>query len=400
LAERLGGRRLRLSGAPGAAAESEKEGAELNRATSLYLDLVRPMAAVIVLLSHVSQHDLTGGQLGVFAYTGVEAVDVFFVLSGFVIAHVYATREADWRAFAISRAARIYSVAIPALVLTALADAIGQSFDMTPYQSGYQAFTPGLLVRSLLFLGEQWNAHRFPGTDGPYWSLGFEVWYYVAFGVFVFAPGRWRWLATIGVLAFIGPKVSVMFSAWLMGAASYRLCASDRVRPALGWFLLVAPIVILAAYECAPHSGLQQFTQLSFSADRIDRLARDTLIAILFSSHIVGFAAVSPRLAPWLERHAGAIRWIAGATFSLYLAHLPIMHLLAALSPWPKSSVLTLVLLLVATPILCLLFAEVSERRKEAWRSAATVALRAVESSAVAMRRLGERSRAAARSPR
>ena len=172
-----------------------------------------------------------------------------------------------------------------------------------------------------------------------------------------------------------------------------------RVRPALGWFLLVAPIVILVAYECAPHSRLQQFTELSFSADRIDRLARDTLIAALFSSHIVGFAAVSPRLAPWLERHARAIRWIAGATFSLYLAHLPIMHLLAALSPWPKSSVLTLGLLLAATPALCLLFAEISERRKEAWRNAATIGLRAVESF-VATRRLGERSRAAARSPR
>lgn len=371
----------------------------MNRATSLYLDLVRPMAAVIVLLSHVSQQGLTGGQLQAFSFTGVEAVDIFFVLSGFVIAHVHATHEADWRAFAISRAARIYSVAIPALVLTALVDAIGRSFDMTPYQSGYQAFTPGLLVRSLLFLGEQWNAHRFPGSDGPCWSLGFEVWYYVAFGAFVFAPGRWRWPATIGVLAFIGPKVAVMFPAWLMGVASYRLCASGRVRPALGWFLLVAPIVILVAYECAPHSRLQQFTELSFSADRIDRLARDTLIAALFSSHIVGFAAVSPRLAPWLERHARAIRWIAGATFSLYLAHLPIMHLLAALSPWPKSSVLTLGLLLAATPALCLLFAEISERRKEVWRNAATIGLRAVESF-VATRRLGERSRAAARSPR
>ena len=373
---------------------------ELNRATSLYLDLVRPMAAMIVLFSHISQHGLTGGQLQVFAYTGVEAVDVFFVLSGFVIAHVHATREADWRAFAISRAARIYSVAIPALVLTVLVDKIGQSVDMTPYQSGFQAFTPGLLIRSLLFLGEQWNAHRFPGSDGPYWSLGFEVWYYVAFGAFVFAPGRWRWPATIGVLAFIGPKVALMFPAWLLGVASYRLCASGRIRPGLGWFLLVAPIVALAAYEYAPHSRLQQFSELSFSADRLDRLARDYLIAVLFSSHIVGFAAVSPRLAPWLERHARGIRWIAGATFSLYLAHLPIMHLLAALSPWPKSSVLTLCLLLVATPALCLLFAEFSERRKEAWRRAATAALRAVESLLSALRRLGERSRAAARSPR
>ena len=65
----------------------------MNRPTSLYLDLVRPIAALVVMLSHVSQTALTGGQMEVFAYTGTEAVDVFFVLSGFVIAHVCATRE-------------------------------------------------------------------------------------------------------------------------------------------------------------------------------------------------------------------------------------------------------------------------------------------------------------------
>ena len=77
----------------------------VNRALSLYLDIIRLLSALVVLLSHVSMQSLSGGQLGVMASTGVEAVDMFFVLSGFVIAHVCATREQDLRTYAISRAA-------------------------------------------------------------------------------------------------------------------------------------------------------------------------------------------------------------------------------------------------------------------------------------------------------
>jgi peptidoglycan/LPS O-acetylase OafA/YrhL len=73
-------------------------------------------------------------------------------------------------------------------------------------------------------LGEQWNAHRFPGSNSPYWSLGFEVWYYIAFGGFVFSPHRWRWIVVSIVLVFIGPKVTLMFPVWLMGVATYRVC--------------------------------------------------------------------------------------------------------------------------------------------------------------------------------
>jgi peptidoglycan/LPS O-acetylase OafA/YrhL len=361
----------------------------LNRATSLYLDVVRPLAALVVLLSHVSQAGVSGGRLAFLASTGVQAVDVFFVLSGFVIAHVCATREQSLHAYFVNRAARIYSVAIPALLLTAIADKIGQSIDTTPYQSAFQTFTPGLVIRSVLFLGEQWNAHRFPGSDGPYWSLGFEIWYYAAFGAFLFAPRRWRWAAMLAVLVFIGPKVALMFPVWLMGVATYRLCAAERVRPAWGWLLFAAPVAILTIYQFLPHSPLQQFSAVSFSLDRLRSAGQDYLIGALFCAHIIGFASVSSVFEPWLARHARMIRWIAGATFSLYLAHLPIMHLMSAASPWPRSSPLTLALLLVATPSICLLFAEISERRKESWREAIAIALRAIKTPLIGWRGTG-----------
>ena len=361
----------------------------MNRSTSLYLDLLRPMAALVVLLSHVSQTALTDGQLMIFAYTGTEAVDIFFVLSGFVIAHVCATREGDWRDYAISRATRIYSVAMPALLLTAAVDAIGLAHDRSVYEAGYQAFTPGLVLRSVLFLGEQWNSHRFPGSDGPYWSLGFEVWYYVAFGVFMFAPRGWRWIGAAATLAFVGPKVAVLFPIWLVGVLSYRLCAEGRVGSRLGWLLLAAPIVAFVVYQTFADPHQQQFSNLWWTADRIEAVGRDYLIALMFATHIVGFAAVSKTFAPWLERSARTIRWLAGATFSIYLVHLPIMHVITALSPWPKASPLTLWLILGVTPLVCLVFAELFERRKSLWRNGFSLALQAAETPLAALRRGG-----------
>jgi peptidoglycan/LPS O-acetylase OafA/YrhL len=351
----------------------------LNRTTSLYLDFVRPLCALLVLVSHVSYPGLSGGQLASLDSLGVEAVDVFFVLSGFVIAHVYASRERDPRDFLLSRAARIYSVALPALILTAAADAIGRSEDIATYTGPYQSFSPGLLVRSVLFLGEQWNVHRYPGTDGPYWSLGFEVWYYVAFASFIFVSGSLRWIATALVLALIGPRVAFLFPAWLLGVLAYRLCAKRRLPSALCWILLVVPLVVLFAYQLAPFPHLQQFAPLSLERERVESAVGDYLVAAMFACHLVGFAQLSSTFTPWLERRAWSIRWIAGATFSLYLAHLPIMHLLAALSPWPRSSPWRLGLLLVGTPAMCLLFAEISERRKNGWRRLIAATLPVVE---------------------
>jgi peptidoglycan/LPS O-acetylase OafA/YrhL len=63
------------------------------------------------------------------------------------------------------------------------------------------------------------------------------------------------------------------------------------------------------------------------------------------------------------------IRWIAGGTFSLYLVHLPVMHFLAAVFPWASDSSWTLAVLVGVTPMVCYAFAEVTERRKNAWRN-------------------------------
>jgi len=65
---------------------------------------------------------VTGGLLWRLNRAGAPAVSVFFVLSGYVIAHVLSTREKTPLEFTASRFARLYSVLLPALAITAVCD--------------------------------------------------------------------------------------------------------------------------------------------------------------------------------------------------------------------------------------------------------------------------------------
>ena len=117
------------------------ESAAMNRATSLYLDLARFIAALVVFGGHVSGQRLTGGLFWQFGLYMSHAVTVFFVLSGFVIRFATDQRETTAHAYGISRAARIYSVALPALAATFILDSIGHHIHPDYYSArwGYES---------------------------------------------------------------------------------------------------------------------------------------------------------------------------------------------------------------------------------------------------------------------
>ena len=65
----------------------------MSRAFSIYLDAIRFLAALLVLFYHANWIYRPGI---LFTSLGHEAVVIFFVLSGFVIAYVAETRETDF----------------------------------------------------------------------------------------------------------------------------------------------------------------------------------------------------------------------------------------------------------------------------------------------------------------
>ena len=343
----------------------------MSPALSVYINALRLLAAITVLIGHATQGHISGALFWRVHFYGQDAVVVFFVLSGFVIAYVTDRREIDAATYALHRAARIYSVAIPALILTFAADTITchvPSAAPRPWECvGYLDHAATAFPLSLAFLGEVWNLSIKPGTNFPYWSLGFEVPYYVMFGVFHFAPRPWNRIAAALLLIAAGPKIAAMFPVWLIGFATYRLCTRlPTDRPKAGLALWLAATITLAATAGADHGIMYEPFHLNTEQLRANLyyLALGALVA----AGIIGLHLASTALSPLAKSAAHPINWLAGATFSIYLFHMPLLHLAATLSPWSPASWPNRALIYIAVPVIILALAEVSERRKDAWR--------------------------------
>ncbi len=342
----------------------------MSRELSFYLNLIRLCASLSVFLGHCTWLWTPGLFEPFRTYGFADAVLAFFVLSGFVIGYAVDRKEPTPWIYAVNRAARIYSVALPALLSTFLLDTLGRHLCAGLYSAswGYSTMHPERqFLRSLFFVNEIWWWRSSPGSNGPFWSLAYEVCYYVAFGITAFMKGRRRFLAAAAVLTVAGPMVAVLFPVWLLGYGCYRLSVRGAVGQRAGWLLCVGCLVLVVLFEAwATNDGLRLHPAPLF-AHRW-QLLQDGVVALCLAGHLLGAQAIAPSLAPVVRVLSRPVNWAAGASFTLYLFHFPIAQFLAALDPWPRDSWPSVALILGGTIVLVLLVAELTERRKEIWR--------------------------------
>ncbi len=182
---------------------------ELKPLTSL-----RFIAALWVLLYHFKDHlGLGMGQFGLVA-DGYLGVDLFFTLSGFILAHVYLTSLEGGRfgygGFLKNRIARVYPMHLAALgamlVLFAGASILGVG------ESNPDAFRLSDLPAHLLMV-HAWGTTPTVGWNFPSWSISAEWLAYLLFplvaGV-VLEAKRWSGAFAVGAIALC------LFSFWAL----------------------------------------------------------------------------------------------------------------------------------------------------------------------------------------
>ncbi len=313
-------------------------------AVSLYLDALRFGAAFTVFLSHYAVGRISGALFWQLAVYGRTAVLVFFVLSGFVIAWVSEARERNLDDYALSRVARLYSVIIPAFMLTAALNWLGNEIDPRLYgpEWGHGMAHPVIgYAASAIFLGESWTLTILPGRNVPFWSLNYEAWYYVLFGAAAFLRGRRR-IVAIGAAALLaGPKILLFFPIWLMGVAAWRWRA--ELPNGCGWFLLAISAAGLIVLEAL--GGQRLFWQPGGRWLPPGYSGYDYLIGALTALFVAGLANARLPL-PGL-RAQNAVRWLAGASFGLYLLHYPLLTFWATVIPGPVDGTIHRVLVFV-----------------------------------------------------
>ncbi len=341
----------------------------MKRGLSLYLEVVRFLAAMGVLLGH-SRVLMAPAIPKVLAVHASECVIVFFLLSGFVIRFVSRSREQDWRAYASARAIRLYSVAVPAIVVTLVLDRIGLA--LAPEHYAALDFFDGTgrwteILTSLAFLNEAWRAHIVVGSNEAYWSLGFEAAYYVAFSAVFIRSMLWRAAFLLLWLAIFGPLVAAYGLLWLMGAWLYDVVSDPaklaRIPTPLAWIFIASPLIYpVLKYGVFPPVG-SAFHAYDLRLTII-AWCYAALLASAFGLHIAGVARVVGR-AEWIgPRSEQAIRWLAGATFTIYLMHQPLIIFFSAIFRTQQRGALVQVGAEVLAFCILLALAEVGERRK------------------------------------
>jgi peptidoglycan/LPS O-acetylase OafA/YrhL len=206
----------------------------MNPKFSTYLDFVRFTAALTVFLGHASGKLWTGSFLWPLGQFGDTCVVVFFVLSGFVIAYVCDVKERTWQVYCANRVARLWSVVLPALLLTLLIDFAGVRIAPQLYldQPWYGGDHVGLrYLASTFMLQEIWHIKYVPGINQPFWSLSYEAFYYLLFGLTLFLKSPIKWVLMLIILAIAGPLIAALFPIWIIGYGIYHF--TKRYTPSI-----------------------------------------------------------------------------------------------------------------------------------------------------------------------
>lgn len=353
---------------------------------SAYLDLVRFLAAMVVFLGHASGVNWTAGFLWQLGPYGDTCVVIFFVLSGFVIAYVSDEKEHTAEDYLASRVSRLWSVVVPALALTFVVDWFGVRTAPELYlgQPWFAGDHPVLrYLASFLMLQEVWDLNLVPGVNGAFWSLSYEAFYYLLFGVIFYARHTVKWLAVALLLVLSGPVIAALFPVWGMGYLAYRLC---KVRTLPGTLCIVLATAGLALLAASPTLRVLPSLQRQIMGENI--LGR-YIDGLGFLMHLVGVYGLAGRLPKLTTSVKSTIATIAATTFPLYLLHRPLIQFFSYAGPadasgWQRRVILiagTLLVVWLATPLieklrlvirarLHRLFAQMRLRRQLAGRTA------------------------------
>lgn len=351
----------------------EGDGRFLTRPVSVYLDIVRFMAALAVLIGHAADDGLYQGRYFLYGL-GHEAVMVFFVLSGLVIASTTVRQGRSLRSFTIARLARIYPVVIPAIIVSfglyGLAGWLGINDADWAQDPNYSVTT---LFGSLLFLNESWNSGMILPWNFPYWSICYEVFYYALFACLVFGRGAWRWLFFIAFALVAGPRVLALAPVWALGVW---IALDPRLRlrsPTLGLVLVLAtwPVILwigMADWDDGLKTWLHFTVPGWWRLVSSEKVLTDYLLGLLVMANFIGFHACAQWFTGALRAIERPVRFMAGSTFSLYLFHRPMTHFLVAAGVDTRENWVVFTGVVLGIVAVCFALAELTEKRRDAAR--------------------------------
>ena len=271
-------------------------------------------------------------------------VDLFFVLSGFVISYVYA---AKMQTFSWPSAVRFWKLRIarvyPAHVVATLAFApvyLTAHFAFG-YVSPHDAFSVSKLIHALT-LTNGWGIPNATGWNMPSWSVSSEWAAYLAFPLMVPFTGRSRSIAAnlLAITAILGGMVGL--ALWLNNGESYTLDWEFTLLRIASEFLIGALLFDLFR-KLEPAGGFDVLAGVSLvgilglSAAGIPPFY-DFVLIVLFATLVLSLALSTGAVARALASRP--LVYLGEISYSIYLIHTVILLVMGQLLQriWPDAA--------------------------------------------------------------
>lgn len=256
------------------------------------------------MMSSVSYNPLS--QIAAYGYLGVE---LFFMISGFVIAiSAYGRTASD---FAVRRTIRLYPAFWAAMALTALATALWGSPEMS---------VSWLQIAANLTMAP--NVFDQPLVDGVYWTLLNELIFYGMIFIFLlFRAGRWlepffpAWALAIAVIPHVAPSlgsrplIGGLFSFFAAGAI-----ISTIQRRGWQWWQVFG---LLASFYAAIRYVIADVERLNAATGPFEQSTLTTCL-IVTAFFVVMIVQALPPVRSWRLPRS---RLVGSLTYPLYLLH-------------------------------------------------------------------------------
>lgn len=311
-----------------------------------FLDGLRGIASLWVLVGHAMF--LTGYKVMILAEPDM-AVELFIIISGFLMTYHYQAREArepwmepdTWKTFWVRRFFRIaplyYACLAVALIfgpelwqarLDAASIYPGGVAEQARYADRYldQSLTNILMHVSFVF-GATWT-HNFR-TALPDWSIGLEMQYYLFFPflmIIALKLGRFAGMALlVGTMALVGTwldRNGFVVGAYSMLPMKFHLFAAGmlmamtlKVEAKWRWLLIAGAIAVifvpLGGGRSAMHRGIKIGIVLGF-------------LALLYKDRLPGLLQWPVGILDKVFSNPLS-RWIGDVSYGVYLIHLLVM---------------------------------------------------------------------------
>ena len=295
------------------------------------LTSLRGLAALWVVLFHYTalylpRLDITGHSS--LIGKGYLAVDLFFMLSGFVMTHVYyrafcQSVKDNYRSFMVARIARLYPLHLVVLLLF-IATAL--LLQLSAYASGGTAEgIPLTGTRSLaaavanLFMLQGLSAEHL-SWNFPSWSISVEFMAYLAFPLVL--PWVWRATGRIQVILLLVNGATLGLFTYLSGGDFNQWSGPLVLLRCLPEFLL--GMLIYGAYRAGLwadwfESDAIALIALAVAVVCLHLRAPDLLIVALFP--VLVLAAVNNNQNVARAINVAPLVWLGEISYSLYLIH-------------------------------------------------------------------------------